>query len=149
MVRSAAARKRQRQNRLLRLRAGVVAPYILTGAGPTKVKKAKKPTVPKVPKAPQPTRTPVGDAIAGIGGVLGELGGSYLFPGVAGIGNAGKAVGDAIGGGLSKILGFGAYKVSKNSLISPPNVPFMHSTRSSCRICDREYLGDYFIIHCW
>jgi hypothetical protein len=52
-------------------------------------------------------------------------------------------LGAAMGSGLSKLLGFGAYRVDKNSMISEGESPArMHSNSSSLRVRHREYITD-------
>jgi hypothetical protein len=61
------------------------------------------------------------------------------------IGAAGSAVGhfarSAISAAIPMVFGGGAYSVGTNSLMSG-QVPMMHSTDDSVRICHREYIGD-------
>lgn len=65
--------------------------------------------------------------------------GTFSAMGNAGFGPAGAAVGKL----LSKIAGFGAYTVSKNSLIDEGNSPAaMHSLSNSCVVRHREYICD-------
>lgn len=58
-------------------------------------------------------------------------------------GPEGALVGAAAGSGLSKIMGFGAYRVKSNSLIDEGQSPAaMHSTNSGLRVRHREYICD-------
>lgn len=55
----------------------------------------------------------------------------------------GGPLGKAVGGQIAKIVGFGEYRVNKNSLIDEGNSPAaMHSTRSNATIRHREYIAD-------
>lgn len=55
----------------------------------------------------------------------------------------GGPLGKFAGGMLSKILGFGAYSVKQNSLISEGQTPArMHTSSANTRVTHREYLAD-------
>lgn len=65
--------------------------------------------------------------------------GTFSAMGQAGFGPAGGQIGKL----LSKITGFGDYKVHQNSMIDEGNSPAaMHSNRNSCIIRHREYITD-------
>lgn len=54
-------------------------------------------------------------------------------------------VGQWAGNGVSKIFGWGAYKIKQNSMFDKntgSQVPMMHSSNDSIRLTHREYLGD-------
>lgn len=69
-------------------------------------------------------------AFSKVGGVIGGL---YGAPGL----------GSAAGSLLSKIAGFGAYRVKSNSLINEGESPaYMHSSNSSLKVRHREYIAD-------
>lgn len=65
-----------------------------------------------------------------------RAGGAYLgnmiFPGIGG------AIGGLIGAGVSKISGFGDYKVQSNTLLNAP----VFKGKQSIRLRNREYIGD-------
>lgn len=71
----------------------------------------------------------------------GALAGGYLTGSLPGAYLGAKA-----GAAFSKVLGFGAYKLKKNSLMSngvtPGQVPFMHSARDGVRVRHREFIQD-------
>jgi len=73
-------------------------------------------------------------AAAGIRGV-GAAGGYMLGNGAAGYN---------FGANVSKFLGFGDYKINKNSLVRPgtAGIPYMHSSNLSTVIRHREYIAD-------
>jgi len=54
----------------------------------------------------------------------------------------GKMAGNAIGTFADKWLGHGDYTVSKNNLIKPNSVPYIHSADSSVLITHKEYICD-------
>lgn len=56
----------------------------------------------------------------------------------------GGPLGGFLGGVASKLLGFGSYKVNKNSLMVGEGEapPMMHSNKANCRIRHREYIAD-------
>jgi hypothetical protein len=63
----------------------------------------------------------------------GSMAGNFIAPGVGG------DYGRRIGGGISKILGFGDYVVKSNSLTQAPQ---FGKKNSSFRVKNREYVGD-------
>jgi len=80
-----------------------------------------------------------GGAGAMIGGALGAALGTTAFPG---IGTAlGTAGGAALGYGIDKILGWGDYRIERNSLVHP-NQPALFDGPEYVRIRHREYLAD-------
>jgi hypothetical protein len=69
-------------------------------------------------------------------GILGGLGGQYLG------GPAGGALGMAAGNLISKITGFGAYKVSRNTVSNGNSVPTFRNGGDGMVVNHREFLTD-------
>lgn len=67
---------------------------------------------------------------------LARMGGGILG------GTPGMAVGDKLGNDFAKYIGFGDYKISKNSIVSNGMVPAMHSTNNNAVIRHREFIAD-------
>lgn len=57
-------------------------------------------------------------------------------------GPLGSAVGGVAGSMLSRITGFGSYKVSKNTIAEGTAIPSFYNNGDGTRVCHREYLGD-------
>jgi hypothetical protein len=75
--------------------------------------------------------------------VLGNLlpiAGGLLGGRLAGAGGA--SLGSTLGSTVSKILGFGDYHISDNSLVTGNAVPTFSSTSEGMEVCHREYLGN-------
>jgi len=76
----------------------------------------------------------LGDA----GSLLGSIGGSMF-----GMGELGGQLGRGAGSLLSKITGFGGYKVNSNSLLSDTGTPvFANGAEGTVVVSAREYVGD-------
>jgi len=84
--------------------------------------------------------TAIGKALRYIGGI----GGSTLAPYAGAPPSSGAVVGRTLAAKLSKWLGYGTYKVGKNSLMDSSNqsIPMMHSSGQSVVVRHREYVGD-------
>jgi len=102
----------------------------MTASQVTQIIKALKPK-------PQPS------IYKSLGKGIGYKVGSYL-------GNSKKysKYGEQLGGAVSKIMGHGDYSLSssikKNSILTNPTVPYMHSVKDGFTIRHREYIGDIF-----
>jgi hypothetical protein len=91
----------------------------------------------KSKQAKKKKKTPVGALIRALGTAGGGALGGYF-------GNAalGGAAGRQLGALTSKWLGFGAYRVSQNSILKTTNgVPGMHSNSQSVIVRHKEYIG--------
>ncbi len=83
--------------------------------------------------------TAIGKALRALGG----LGGGALAPFAGADPAAGNLAGRTLGASLSKWLGYGAYKVRSNSLVTGnTTIPMMHSVGQSVVVRHREYVGD-------
>lgn len=70
----------------------------------------------------------------------GGLAGSYLGA-MFGVPSIGDGIGTGLGASLSRWIGWGDYKLSKNSLVNGP-LPGMHSNNRSVMVRHVEYVGD-------
>ena len=95
------------------------------------VKVKPKPQQPKK-GAPRPDRT----RGTGLLSSLGALGGGLLG------GPSGAALGSSAGSLISRITGFGDYKVSRNSISMGTSVPTFRSNKGGVVLCHREFLTD-------
>jgi len=98
----------------------------------------KKPANRNQPKTQQQQLGFVAKALRG----LGSLGGATLG-GTIGHASAGEKLGGSLGAAISKWLGFGDYRVVRNTILtnSAGSIPAMHRTGQSVRIRHKEYLG--------
>jgi len=82
--------------------------------------------------------TPMGQLIRAAGGYGGKMLGGYF-----GAPTIGGAAGTQLGALASKWLGFGAYRVARNSILtdSTMGVPAMHSTGQSILVRHKEFVG--------
>jgi hypothetical protein len=76
--------------------------------------------------------------------MLGGLGGGAIAPYAGASPAAGHLAGRTLAASISKWLGFGAYKVGRNSIMqeSDGTIPMMHRESQSVVVRHREYLGD-------
>jgi hypothetical protein len=92
---------------------------------------------PKPRAAPAKRSSYAGRFLRGAGAVVGGLATRSL---------AGAYAGAQVAGQFSKVLGLGAYRMQKNSLMTTgrtsSQVPVMHSARDGVRIRHREFIGD-------
>jgi len=90
------------------------------------------------PKSAKQEPTAIGRAIRFVGGAGGKYLGSYL-----GQPALGGAAGTQIGALVSKWLGFGDYRVSRNSILtnSAGTIPAMHKNNQSIIVRHKEYIG--------
>lgn len=89
----------------------------------------------KKSKPPQVTTSDMGMVMRGLGALLGRKAGEF-----AGMGDAGASFGRQAGAGLSYWTGNGDYKVSKNTLLTPNNIPDMHRIGQSVVVRHKEYI---------
>jgi hypothetical protein len=109
-----------------------------------KVNKKPKASVKKVrvaaSKPKKRPRTRARASMKGWGSVAGTAIGGYLG------GPAGAAMGHMVGGAagslISKVTGFGQYKVNSNSLINGNSVPTFKSDADGMIVCHREFIAD-------
>jgi hypothetical protein len=88
-------------------------------------------------KQKQQKPTAIGKLIRAAGSAGGTALGGYL-----GIPELGGAAGNQLGALASRWLGFGAYRVSKNSVLkSSMGIPAMHSTSQTVVVRHKEYIG--------
>jgi len=74
---------------------------------------------------------------------LGSLGGGSLAPYLGGDPATGSAMGSSLGAHVSKWLGYGAYTVKRNTVLTPgSSIPMMHSTGQSVIVRHKEYVCD-------
>jgi len=89
-------------------------------------------------KKQQKQPTAVGKALRILGGAGGGAVGGYW-----GAPTTGTIAGKALGAAVSKWLGFGDYKVSKNSIVSSSgSIPMMHKSSGSVVIRHREFVRE-------
>lgn len=91
------------------------------------------------PKGAKRTKpTPVGQALRALGGLGGGYLGSYL-----GQQALGSAAGHQLGAMASRWLGFGDYKVTKNSILtkSADAIPYMHKEDQGIILRHKEFVG--------
>ena len=67
---------------------------------------------------------------------------AYKGKGKYTLANAGAQIGGVAGSMLSKILGQGEYQVSKNSIMKPDSIPYMHKSDSSIVVTHKEFIKD-------
>jgi hypothetical protein len=82
------------------------------------------------PKSAKPTQKYAG-LLSDIGGTVGSL-----------FGDAGRSIGSSAGDFLSKITGWGSYKVQNNTLSEGNAVPSFTQTGDGVIICHREFIQD-------
>jgi len=88
-------------------------------------------------KLVQKEQHPYQGALAAGGGALGAgIGSLFGNPGL------GAALGSSAGDFISRITGWGAYKVNKNSLMDGNTVPTFAMSSDGTRVCHREYIAD-------
>lgn len=82
-----------------------------------------------------------------VGESVGSLIGSRFGPGLgglasAGLGYLGDKIGAFAGNKIGTALGWGGYKISKNTVYEGTAVPYMHKSGQTAHIAHREFLGD-------
>jgi hypothetical protein len=93
---------------------------------------------PKKASSSAPKRKRAKGSMKGWGGIAGSALGGYLGgPGGSAIGGT---IGRAAGALVSKITGFGDYKVNKNSIVSGNSVPTFRNDADGMVVCHREFL---------
>jgi len=86
---------------------------------------------------PQPASKPSGSLGRTALSTLGDWAGGFLG------GSTGSSIGKSFGGWISDILGFGAYKVRGNTLLTD-SVPQFKTTTDGILVSHREYLRDVY-----
>lgn len=66
----------------------------------------------------------------------------YKGKGKYSLANAGAQIGGVAGSMLSKILGQGEYEISKNTIMKPDSIPYMHKADSSIIVTHKEFIKD-------
>jgi len=84
--------------------------------------------------------TAIGKALRFLGG----LGGGAIAPFAGAAPAAGSLAGTTLAGNISKWLGYGAYKVARNTIMESSNasIPLMHNSSQSVIVRHREYIGE-------
>ena len=78
----------------------------------------------------------------GVGGLLGSRFPALAGPASSALGWVGDKAGAWLGNKLGTIMGWGSYRISKNTVAEGTAVPYMHKSGQSAHIAHREFLGD-------